>query len=88
MCGRSHGPDKVRVVSEEVESRRRGEDRKKWSFSFCVSCLWELSQLRLLQNAVIIRPCEQHSKATAVCHCVHLCVCVDVYIRSPLLTLY
>lgn len=29
ISGRSHAPNKVRVVEEEVGSRRRGEDRKK-----------------------------------------------------------
>lgn len=89
MSRRSRGPDKVRVVVEEIECRRRGEDRKKCSFSLCVCLVCEncpsYGYCRML-SLCLVR--NIHSKATAVCHCVHLCVWLPVYvcIRALLLT--
>lgn len=70
MCWRSHGT-KSRVIREEVGSRRRGEDRKKCSFSLCVSVLSVGTvPATLLQNALIMPRYERSLKGL---RCVSLC---------------
>lgn len=85
MCGRSHAPDKVRVVREEVGSRRRGEDRKKWSFSLCV-CLvcgnCPRYGVRRMPSLFPVR--NRPSKAGAVCHSARFWDFVRAHQRSAL----
>lgn len=71
MCWRSHVTES-RVIREEVGSRRRGEGRKKCSFSLRLSCLWELSQLGFCRMPSLCPARSLRSKASAVCHCVRL----------------
>lgn len=85
MCRRSH-VTKSRVVSEEVGSRRRGEDRKKCSFSLSVLSVGTVPAT-LVQNALIM-PGEEPS-LKGLC-CGSLCPFVSptpyVCIRVSILT--
>lgn len=85
MCGRSHAPDKVRVVREEVGSRRRGEDRKKWSFSLCVCLVCGNCPRRGVRRMPSLFPVRNGpSKAAAVCPSARFWDFVRAHQRSAL----
>lgn len=65
-----------------MASRRRGEGRKKCSFSLRLSCLWEPSQLRFCRMLSLCPARSLGSKASAVCHCVSF-VSPTAYVRIP-----